>query len=332
MAIAVLEMKELTKILYLSRSEIEGILNMKDVIERVEKIFRLHAQNKVMQPQKTPISLSTTHYFHSLPCYLEGMAAGIKWYGANFSNRKKRLPILFGSIIINDPETCGPLCIMDSSLITEMRTGAQAGIGAKYLANKDSSIVAMIGCGHQARTHLEALDCVLKIDEVRAFDILKKVAKRYKEDTEDRLDVKVIPVSSAKEAVEGADIICMVTAAFETVVFDEWVGPGNYVHGTHLFHDLDPKLSKTADKWVLGYTESDIVAVLGHPKLAPKLRKSDVYGDLTEILTGKKAGREREDERIVYTHAGMGSLDVGTGLLAYEKALHNGVGTRLEIF
>jgi len=96
----------------------------------------------------------------------------------------------------------------------------------------------------------------------------------------------------------------------------------------------NPKLSKTADKWILGNTESDVHATIGDKlkMLTSPVSEEDVYGDLAEIVVGKKRGRETDRERIVFTHGGMSSLDIGTGVLAYKRAKEKGIGVKVRLF
>ena len=125
----------------------------------------------------------------------------------------------------------------------------------------------------------------------------------------------------------------MVTTSTEPVVLDKMIKPGCHVAATFAFADLDPKFSKTADKWVLGSwaRDSEWIESPFFPG-GPVLSKKDVYGDLSEIAAGKKPGREKKAERTVMSHLGIGALDVAVAHHVYQLALEKGVGKKLRLF
>jgi ornithine cyclodeaminase/alanine dehydrogenase-like protein (mu-crystallin family) len=214
-----------------------------------------------------------------------------------------------------------------------MRTGGHAAVGAKYLARKDSEVVAIVGCGLEGRSHLLAMNEFFKLQEARLFDINKAKAKEYADEMRKQLSINYKICDSPKEATEGADIICMVTTSTEPVVLDEMIKSGCHVAGTFAFADLDPKFSKTADKWVLGSWARDSEWI--ESPIFPggsALSKKNVYGDLSEIAVGKKPGREKKTERTVMTHLGIGALDVAVAYHVYQLALEKGVGRILRLF
>lgn len=317
------------EILLLSGSEVRTLLDIKDVLQTVEEVFKMLAKGRVIQPIKTTIKDNEMGYrITCLPCLVESIVAGMKWVANNPHNRKRGLPTVTAIVVINDPETTMPISIMDGSVITAMRTAGHAAVAAKYLAKKDSSAVAIIGCGSEGRSHLNAMNELFKIQEVKAYDVSSNAVENYVNEMEERLGLKIQSARSAKDAIKGADIICMVTSSTNPVVLEPWVEPGCFVAATAAFRDLDPRLSNEADKWVLGNLESDFHHASQTTTM--KLSKDDVYGDLGEIITGKKLGRAADHERIVFTHGGMGSLDICTALLAYNEAIKKGIGLKVR--
>lgn len=326
------------EILFLNRTEIESLLTWKDVVETCDNVFKWIGEGEVEQQHIRPYRYATEatarafclpHPAHVKPLKI----VGNKWGGGSMVNRERGLPFATGEITINDPDTLVPLAIMDGTGITALRTGGHAAIGAKYLARRDSQNIAIIGCGIEGYTHLFALNELFQIKQVKAFDITKEKAHEYAETMGNKLHIDAKVCDSAKEAVKGADIICMCTNAMETVVMEDWIESGCHVAATWGFVDLDQKFSRTADKWVLGNWErdSDWIDV---PPFAwmTKLSRDDVYADLSEIATGKKPGREKATERTVMSHMGMGALDVAVAFRAYELALEKGLGITLQLF
>jgi ornithine cyclodeaminase/alanine dehydrogenase-like protein (mu-crystallin family) len=326
------------KIIFLNRKEIESVLTWKDIVETCDAVFKWIGEGKVEQHHIRPIRYATEAtkraFALPFPAYVKPLKViGNKWGGGSMVNRERGLPFAPGEITINDPDTLMPLAIMDGTGITALRTGGHAAIGAKYLARRDSEKIAIIGCGMEGQTHLLSLNELFKIKQTTAFDIQPEKAREYAETMGKKLNIDIKICDTAKEAVKGADIVCMCTNAMETVVMENWIESGCHVAATWGFVDLDQEFSKAADKWVLGNWErdSDWIEV---PPFAwmKKLSREDVYADLSEIATGKKPGRETVTERTVMSHMGMGALDVAVAFRAYELALEKGLGITLQLF
>jgi ornithine cyclodeaminase/alanine dehydrogenase-like protein (mu-crystallin family) len=264
--------------------------------------------------------------------------AGIKWLGGYAQNRKRGLPLLSAIDIINDVETSLPLAILDGAFITGMRTGGHSTVGAKYLARQDSSVLAIVGCGVQARSHLLHMAEVFDFREVRIFDIVPEAAQDFRSAMSGEVDTEIVVSSTAREAAAGADIICLLTSARQTVLQEEWVDAGSCVCAINGYLDLDPNCAIKFDKWVLGYYGRDLEWIDGSevgknsPEVVPYTR-NEVYADLaTEIMQGKKPGRQNSKERIVFTHHGMPALDIAVAALAYERAKEEGIGQYLQLY
>ena len=325
------------EILFLNYSEVESLLTWKKVVETCDDVFRWIGEGKVEERHIVPMRYQVEGkraFALPHPAYVKPLnALGNKWGGASFLNPEKGLPWGSAEITLNDPETVYPIAIMDGGRITSMRTGGHAAVGAKYLARKDSEVVAIMGCGVEGRSHLLAINEFFKLKEARAFDIHKTKAKEYAEEMGKQLNINIKICNSPKEAAEGADIICMVTTSTEPVVLDEMIKPGCHVAATFAFADLDPRFSKTADKWVLGSwaRDSEWIESPFFPG-GPRLSKKDVYADLGEIAAGKKPGREKKTERTVMSHLGIGALDVAVAHHVYQMALEKGIGKKLRLF
>src|SRR3989338_3870782 len=145
--------------LIISSKDIRRILSIKDTLRIVEDAFRAHGNKKTQMPAKIYIKL---HQYNgdlrAMPAFIEATkACGMKWVSVYPGNRQKGLPTTIATIILNDVKSGFPLAIMDGTYITKMRTAAAGATAAKYLARKDSRIVAMVGCGSQAESQLAAL-------------------------------------------------------------------------------------------------------------------------------------------------------------------------------
>lgn len=327
------------KVLVLNKAEIERLVSYQDVITAVESAYRAYGQGEVEQPQKETMYVDGArrqNLFLAMPAFIKPTnTAGIKWVCV-FDHQKPGYPTVSATVVLNDTETGIPIAFLEGSSITNLRTAGHSTVAAKYLAKKNSSTAAFIGCGAEARTHLPALKEIFPLKTVKIYDIKPEAMTTFQKEMSPRFPVEIIPAKSAQEAVEGVDIICLLTTATKPVVLEPWVPKGCFVTGLMGFYDLDPMLSKKADKWVLGHRESDTHLIVDDAVrlgkgLSMRLSQDDVYADMGEIVTGARPGRENDRERIVYTHMGMGIHDLAVAKIAYTRARERGIGIRVKL-
>src|SRR5213594_347616 len=201
-------------VLYLSRADVEAArVPMKAIIERLLIAFGEKGRGRVEMPPKPgihPGAPGNDNFIHAMPASVPALgAAGVKWVSGFPDNAKRGLPYVSGLLILNDPETGLPKTVMDASWITAMRTGAATAVAAKHLARRSAASFGILGCGVQARTNLEALTHVLPaLKEVRAYDIHPERAARYCEEMRAaHPGLRLTPVGSPREAVEGSDVV-----------------------------------------------------------------------------------------------------------------------------
>lgn len=332
--------------LFLSQEDIkETLVSMKIVMETVEEVLRLHAEEKDVLPFKVILrwgDVSTEQIrgrINAMPAYIGGDfdVAGIKWIGGFPANLKKGLPRALGLLILNDPVTGIPLAVMDGTLISAMRTGAVTGVAAKYLAKKDSERVCMVGTGVIARTNLMALkESIPSIKEVALFSIdPEKKRNAFEKEMSDYLKIDVKSVKDIASAVEGADIMVTATTAIEPIIKDpDLVEPGCFIANVGGY-EFSFQAVKKADKIVVDDWEqvkhrgNEILALMHKEGL---LRDSDIYSELGDIIIGRMQGRKSDEETIFLHTVGMGVEDVAVGKQIYEAAKKKNLGTKLNLW
>jgi ornithine cyclodeaminase/alanine dehydrogenase-like protein (mu-crystallin family) len=218
-----------------------------------------------------------------------------------------------------------------------MRTGAASGVATKFLANADARTVAMIGTGSQARTQLEAIAAVRKIERVRAFGRDAQRREQFAEEMAARLNITVRAVASAEEAVRGADIVVTSTTASEPVVFGAWLKPGAHINAIGANfpekRELDDETVRRAGAIVVDSLEQskqesgDLIRAFGDAAA----RWSSVR-ELAGIVAGKVAGRAKADEITVFKSNGIAIEDVVVAGRVYELARTRAIGTEVPMW
>jgi ornithine cyclodeaminase/alanine dehydrogenase-like protein (mu-crystallin family) len=259
-----------------------------------------------------------------------------------------------GLVLLFSTDNGAPLAILNDGYLQHMRVGAAAGIGARLLAREDARRVGLIGSGGMARTALEALVAVRPIEEVSVFSRDAGNRERFAEEMSASLGVEVIPASSAREAVRGADILATATDSITPIVQADWLEPGMHVTAIGPL-DLDPAcdaridlvikqgeenfdlpespqfrrdLSHSRGAFVGGTPEEQKRLPTAIRKSRPK-RASAIY---TDVISGRSPGRTSRDQITQYRPVGNWGLQFAAcGALVYREAKARGLGRPLPI-
>jgi ornithine cyclodeaminase/alanine dehydrogenase-like protein (mu-crystallin family) len=295
--------------------------------------------------------------FMAMPAYLGGkyQMAGMKWYGSNCENKASGLPRSILMMMLNDKDTGAPLALMSANLVSCYRTGAIPGVGAKYLARKDSETVTIIGPGVMGRTCLLAfLSVCPKITTVKVKGRGLRSLHAFEEFVKKECPQiqQVIVCDSMEEAVKDSDIICVTsTAPVKEIDFpyiaEDWVKKGALIclPSAARFDDdfLINRCKKVVDNYKLyeawaeefPYPSYEMVQIIGskftdylHER---RIQREDIV-DIADIINKKHPGRESDDEIIVYSVGGMPVEDIAWGGTVYRNALKEGIGVELPLW
>ena len=294
--------------------------------------------------------------FMAMPAYLGGsyQMAGMKWYGSNVENKKVGLPRSILMMMLNDKDTGAPLALMSANLVSAYRTGGIPGVGAKYLARKDSRVVSIIGPGVMGKTSLAAfvsvcpnLDTVkIKGRSQRSLDAFTRFIR------EELPQIKNIEIcDSVEEAVKDSDIISFTTTVRDDVssfpyINGDWIKKGalismpsaarfddDFLAGCKLVVDN----SKLYEAWEEEYPYPTYpqVQIIGTKftdlKHDGKIEAEDII-DITDIIEKRHPGRTSDDEIIVYSVGGMPVEDIAWGGTVYRNAVKLGIGIKLPLW
>lgn len=327
----------LKKTLLLNRPEIEKLIGMPEALGVVEEAFVAQAKGKILLPPKVYIPLlKYGGDFRAMPAYIEGMeACGIKWVNVYPKNKKFGLPTVMAVIILNDPKSGFPLAIMDGAYITNLRTGAAGGIAAKYLANKNSTRVSLIGCGNQAKTQLMALHRVFKIKSVSVYDIVRSNAIDFIKKMK-LSGLKIKYASNIKECIDSAEILVTTTPSRKPIVKSEWIGDGVHINAIGADakgkEELEPAILKRAKIIVDDKIQAMHNGEINVPVAKRIIKENDIYATLGEIITAKKNGRIAKDEITIFDSTGLAICDVAIASYVYKKAIRQRIGRYICLF
>jgi N-[(2S)-2-amino-2-carboxyethyl]-L-glutamate dehydrogenase len=335
-----------------------GGFDMKGTMQAVERSFFLHGKGDFIQPGKPvirwggPETEEVTGRIMSMPSFLGGEqytdelksrgmlgpvnTSGIKWIPSRPHNPVKHgLPRANALIIIVDPETLMPACIMDGTLVSAMRTGAASGIAAKYLARPGSEIAGLIGASVQGRTQLMAFkEGVPGLKVCKVFDIDTEKTRVFAKEMSEQLNMEVIPVSSAEEAFRGSDVISTATMAKESYVDGTWYKEG-VLHCEISFWDTPPQALHPMDFIVVDdwyQVKHHGVDVSWRAVRDGILPEEKIRGNLGEILVGTKQGRANDKERIFFNPIGLGIHDLSEAFRVYKNAKAMNIGKVLPLW
>lgn len=305
-------------------SDIEDVLSVSDYVSIIEKAFELYGAGQVQMPPKVYLTFDKGD-LRCMPTYLPTMKiAGVK--NVNVHTENKDIPTVMATITLFDPDTGFPVAIMDGTLITKMRTGAAGAVAAKYLSRADSASAAFVGAGTQAATQLGALLVTRpEIARVTTYDINQANANSFAQEVAAKYGLDVRCASSVEDAVKDADIITTTTPVTTPIVKAEFVRPGTHINAIGADaqgkQELDPQLLKHAtiviDNWEQASHSGEINVALSRGIIS----RADIYANIGEIVTGKKAGRQSAEQITVFDSTGLAIQDVSAAAEIYRKLI-----------
>jgi alanine dehydrogenase len=292
----------------LEEDTVRQLLRMRDLIPAMSRALAELSAGRVAQPVRLMLPI-TAHqgFFATMPAWAGG-ALGAKL--VTFFPGNQGIPTHHALIVLFRPETGEPLVTMDGRLITEMRTAAVSAVATRHLAREEASVLAILGSGVQAGSHLEALRLV------RAFRQVRVWSPRHAGAFAERFGVTA--VATAEAAVRGADVIVVATSSRTPVLRGEWLSLGTHVNAVGAcrpdWRELDDGLLRRARV----YVESREAATR---ESGDVIAAGDVFAEIGEVVNGTRPGRQSQDELTLFKSVGVAVEDVVAAELVYREAL-----------
>lgn len=295
--------------IFLDENQVRERLRMADLIPAMEKALIDFSGARVIQPVRQVIPVDPPGGFYGIMPALTPEGLGQKIVTFYPPNAEKGIPTHMALIVMNDPETGAPLAVLDGRLITEMRTAAVSAAATKLLAPKDASILAILGSGVQARSHLEALRLVRDFAEIRVWSQTTAHAEEFAKDVGGQ-------VFSAEQAVRGADVIVTVTSSKTPVLKGEWLKRGSHVNAIGACRPDWRELDDDAMRNSIVFVDSREAAMKESGDVI--LSGAKIYGELGEAFAGNISARA--SETTIFKSLGMAVEDITAAMLVYRAA------------
>lgn len=317
----------------LDEAGVRSLLTMDDLIATMGEALADFSAGRVIQPLRTVMEVGRDKSFYGvMPASLPGRPAlGTKLVSVFESNSARGLTTHLATIVLMDPETGALLAVMDGRYITEARTAAVSAVSVQHLARPGAGVLALIGSGVQARSHLEAISRVRPLREVRVWSPNAGRVQAFVNVMQPGSAAPIAAAASAEEAVRGADIVALVSSAKEPVVHGDWIADGAHVCAVGACRptqrEMDAALVARADLYV--DSRQAALSEAGDIVLAIRdgaIDASHILAELGDVVSGREPGRTSATAVTIFKSLGMAVEDVAAAHLVYERAAAAGTG------
>jgi ornithine cyclodeaminase len=325
----------------LTKSDVKMSISMSEAIDVMKKTFADFYTGKTVTPLRTAIRSKVSQGGNVLfmPGYIEGTGIALKAISIFPKNPEIGKPSISAIVLLQDEQTGETLALMEGAAVTAIRTGATSGVATYYLARKEATTVAVIGCGVQATTQLEAICCVRHITEVMAYDTDKERISTYIDLMSRKFpEIKFAAAKNPNDAVKIADIVITATTSPKPVFSASSLKTGAHINAIGSYtpdvQELPEELFDIADKIVVDSKEAvlaeagDFIIPINKRKFSP----SKIDAELGQLSSGQLVVRETEREITLFKTVGIAAQDVACAAKIYNNAVKKGLGTKISMY
>jgi alanine dehydrogenase len=317
--------------LHISEAEVRALLTMRMAVDAVEEISRKQASSEVVVHPRRRFEFPGSNFFHYMAAadYSAGYIA-MKQYTYVRGKLRFLVPLyeMAGGELV---------ALIEADYMGQLRTGAASGVATKYLARRDARVAAIIGTGGQAKTQLEAVATVRRLESVNVFGRDPQKREAFCKEMSARVGIPVRAAASASEAVRGAQIVCTATTASQPVVNGADLSSGVHINAIGANHahkrELDDEAVASADVIVVDSIEQSrqeagdlIIAFHGDESCWTGVQR------LSDVVAGKTGGRTSDTEVTLFKSNGIASWDLAVAMKVYKAALEKDLGRQLPLW
>ena len=314
------------EVLMLSAGEVEQLLDPDALLDALADEFRALSEDKIIAPGRSEVSTGDPGFLLAMPVYRPGREITVKLVSVFHGNDALGAPSHQALICLFNAATGTPVCIMDGTHITAMRTAGAAALSTRELARDDARTLAIVGAGVQGAAHLKLVPRVRDFREIRLASRTFAHAQRLAE-----RDERARAIETVEEAVRGADVVCLCTNAPDEVLRGAWLSPGTHVTsvgyrppGGELGGDVIERGALFVET-----RRAFEAPPVGCGELAGRDPASGT--EIGELLLRVRPGRKSHDDITVYKAMGHACEDMAAASLVYQRALHEGMGVVVSL-
>lgn len=312
------------KTLIITQQDIPHLLSMDELIQKTREAYIIYSENKNIQPQRVMSKVNETSIVINLPGQLPNSSMfTIKINMKSPFNSNLGLPFLIGTILLINKETGELLAIMDSGLITAMRTGAAGAVGIDYLANPNTDKIALIGAGLQGEWQIRALHALGRAKKVYVFDIVKTQTQQLIKKLSNELNISFHMAHSIKEAIAKSDIIISTTQSKEPFITQDMLHPGLHINAFGADQPEKVEIDSSAiNSSIVVVDDSNLTLTHGTLNVWHKqnlLSKNTIF-EIGDVLSKKTSARQTRDQITIFGNLGLAFQDLVACSIIYYNA------------
>jgi ornithine cyclodeaminase len=327
--------------LVLDRGQVEALLDIDALITALGAAMVDLSAGRASVPDRVAALVGDHDAFlAAMPGYLPAAGSLMTKLVSLFpGNTDAGLPTHQGLIVVFDAANGRPTALLDATAITAARTGACSALSARLLARPDARVLAVIGTGVQARSHITAMRLVRQIAEIRVAGRDPARAAALAAELRAADDVEVRVASSYQQALDGADIACATTHSTEPVIRRIWLTPG--VHVTSVgYNRAGREVDDATVRDALVCVESRRAALAPFPAGSNDLLQpitegvitaDHIHAEIGELLTGAKPARTCPQQITLYKSVGVAVQDAAAAALVITAAEQHRIGTEIAL-
>ena len=305
----------MTPLLVLSEEDVIELLDMEGCIAAMEEALAALERGEVTFPLRPMVRApGENHLLGMMPAYRGGERPlySLKTVAVMPDNPARGLDAHQGTVTLHDGVTGQTLAVMNASPVTAIRTAAVTAVATRRLAREDAKVLAIVGAGVEARSHLEALH---GFGEVRITSRTRDRAEALAQ------EFGASVAGSIEEALDGADVVALTTSANEPIIRREWLKQGAHLNAVGMGQEID---QTTLQEGTLFVDRRESAEVEG------KIDPLWIHAELGEVLVGSAAGRSSADELTVFRSLGIAVEDLFAAEYIVRRAEETGRGTTLD--
>jgi ornithine cyclodeaminase/alanine dehydrogenase-like protein (mu-crystallin family) len=323
-------------VLFIPYQETLALLSVADAMRVCEQTYLMHARGSVQWSNpgsfKLDVQAPFYNHWHVKGVFLSEIpATGVRLYNYYDDGVRNTVGDLSCAryVMLSDPFTGEPLAIVDEHWSYAIRSAAAAVLACKWLAPAEPKTLGLVGVGTMCVNALRCLLTLYRFSEVRCASRRPETRRQFAEEWTKKLGVPVVAMETVEDVVRGSDIVVGGTTSSDVMTREPWLRPGaTFISLAR--REFDPAGWSRVDKVVIDSWDANMLTRY-FPEMitSGQFSREQLHGEICDVVSGAKPGRQHEDERILIHTTGLVSQDIAVCHYIYQRALEEGRGMRL---